>query len=214
MKVGSNYFVNWQQRRLGRWRPSVAARRIGARAIAIERFMSQNGVSGPEAVQLLSASSDVDVSLLRRLRPHGLPRVFNGGLIIEEVRGRRTIDISCHAGDEDNLCRRVEWALAWVVSGLAAFERRLLIMRFGQRLTTRAIAKADAVRPRHMYDLFAKLLRKLRQQLEDAGVTADDVQTILDGPGLDVHLVDAAGEERQRGRSTEAVVGAAGDSTT
>jgi len=99
---------------------------------------------------------------------------------------------------EDRADRRVELtqrkvssstlaeALCGVLAQLSADERKLLELRFADGWTVSRIAATSGHDPRLLYRWFARLLRRLRQQLEAGGWKWQEVQSCLGGGEIEV----------------------------
>lgn len=192
-RVMSNLFINWQQKRLGRWRPSKAARRAGRLGVTLERLISRDGLAEHEAVQVLDVINGgvppIDArALIRHLQPHGPPRVINAGLMFGCLGLATAETVTARAWEDNDIRQRVGRALSEVILHLPPCDRRLLFMRFVDGFAVRAIATKCGVDARTMYALFSRLLSELRTRLLQAGVSRGDARSALAGSGLDLDL--------------------------
>lgn len=170
--------------RTGRWRPSAAARRLGAVAVQLETLLSRDGRSLDEAVEILKLNHRVEASrkdLVQMasqltLRP---PRRFTG----EEAVGQLAADVATDQRlvdrERSETLHRTETALARVLGNLGSDDRLILKMRFEDGFTVARIASTLGLEPRPLYSRIEKCLRRMRGFLEAEGLQRQDVARIL-----------------------------------
>lgn len=163
----------------GKWRPSTAAKRLGADAIALETMMSRDGFSTREAVETLfhrhngERSREELETLAAELPPRAPKRLgcadaasTSHPAIASDRLLRR--ELASTLGG----CRR---ALERSVESLTVEDRDILEMRFEKGFTVAKIASVLGVEPRPLYRRVGQLLARLRQDLERAGYQRDEV---------------------------------------
>jgi hypothetical protein len=188
----------------GRWRPSKAARRSGPVAELLERLTSRDGMSVAAAVETIKVRGEVPGTDLdavvatfttRRRRPRPTP--------IEDASDLRCEDPAPdEALDDDRVAqcaRMIRRKLEQFLESLADHDVSLLAEHFLKQRTVASIARRDGRNQTRLYRQMDSLYGRLRQLLVDAGVTREDIRSIVGsarGPLDDV--LKAAVERRSR----------------
>jgi RNA polymerase sigma factor (sigma-70 family) len=172
----------------GKWRPSAAAARLGELAIRLERAIHRDGLSIDEAVRTVQSAGAISPSE-RELRDlvRQLPR--RDPLRPERVDADA---LAAHAGgdhasthvDADERQRdgaRLTALLNAELEQLPVEDRVALQMEVVDGITIANISRSLGVPQRPLYDRLKTLRRKLRERLEVAGVSRDDVRDLLQG---------------------------------
>jgi RNA polymerase sigma factor (sigma-70 family) len=189
----------------GKWRPSAEARRLGPLALVLERLLAREHYSLGEACQILWSDHGVKESesylmdLAARLPPPRSPRRndFGGGaegrqgLVPGDPRHRsselRQLDFAAAAETTDERVVSRERAsrrqlaceaLVAALGDLPAEDR--LIAKLRASFSIVEIARRLGLDQKRLYKRMEKILKTLRQAMERAGVSAEDVAEILD----------------------------------
>jgi RNA polymerase sigma factor (sigma-70 family) len=165
---------DWQNQTFGKWRPSLAARRGGTVAVALDRLINRDGYTVEEAIEhLRSQRRPVDPQEVRRLAATLPPRRVRG-LVASELSERAQVvafdDPLETAQEVHERCRR-QAALTRVLRDLDGADRELLWLRFYGRLTVQAVAAQTQSDPRLLYRRFERILRVLRHRMLEQGVS-------------------------------------------
>ena len=182
VRVAHRLVLDERAARLGRWRPSLQASRMGADAVAWATMVERDGVSPAEAMSRLNVGAGADLARLgaavgarRRPKRTFVPldecppsQLAAGGL--EPVQ--RLV--------QREACQKVRRGLAVAMRQLTDDERRWLRLRFCDGLRISEIAKRDRRRPMAFYREYSRLLANLRARLSAAGVDAEQVAVALD----------------------------------
>jgi RNA polymerase sigma factor for flagellar operon FliA len=179
--------------KLGKWRPSASARRLGPVAMLLERLLVRDGITFDEAVGTLQTNHGVtctrtelyEMLLQLPARGGGLPCAAG-----EAVASRR---IPGDYLDDERAMQRVEAALARAIARLAADDRRILHMRFEEALTAAEIARSLGVERKPVYRRLQRIIRLLRADLLDQGIDQMVISRIIGHPALSLHrlLIDS-----------------------
>ncbi len=175
--------------RWGKWRPSAAARRMGAVAIDLERLIAHDGLTFDEAVGTLQTNHGITESreqlhaLMLKL-PVRPQRKLAGeeGLALAASRPA-TIDIAVDEG-EDALVARIESALSTGVAALSQQNQLILRLVFEENVSVAQIARVFSEEPKQLYRRLERILGGLRKQLEREGIEQPDVDRIMGHPAF------------------------------
>lgn len=182
-------FQEWRVELWGKWRPSAKARALGEKAVTLERLLSRDGLSFPEAVRALTQA-----------RPQSFTVEECEAIYIRlPVRNSRPVLVSDEAlpgglpradSAEERVCAAErEIALRSAVAGLdraigdcSPEDRLLLQLRFWNGRTVPDIARIMNREPKKLHARLERLLAALRRALEDAGIDPEVVGELMDGP--------------------------------
>jgi RNA polymerase sigma factor for flagellar operon FliA len=166
-------YKDWQNHRLGKWRPSAAAIRIGSDAVELERLMFRDGFTEDQAVETLRhCPRAAPVETLRRIADQLPPR----------PRRRRVseavLDVLPAPASEDpierreraQVERRIAGALRTALAQLTDDDRRAVVARFRGHGALSAHAVAIGVDVKRLYRRCDRALKTLRWLLREAGV--------------------------------------------
>jgi RNA polymerase sigma factor (sigma-70 family) len=147
----------------GRWRPSAAARRLGAAAVQLETLVFRDGVPFDEACQrLMRGDAGLTPAHLRDLMDR-LPPRYKRRFVDE-----RSLDgMASPASPPDaNLtladARRRSRVLAASLASLDPEDRQLVTLRFVNDLTVAEIARRSGTDQAALYRRLERVLRHLR----------------------------------------------------
>jgi RNA polymerase sigma factor (sigma-70 family) len=184
----------------GKWRPSAEAKRLGDKAITLERMLTRDGLSFPECVAALTSGASpaytrAELEAFHLRLPPRQPRpvlvsddaaqsVASGATPEEELNGRVRSDAA----------RAAACALDGIIAGLDAEDQLILRMRFWSCRKVADIARGTGIDQKKLYKRLEKLLATLRSALERSGVDREAVLDILAHGGHDVAL-DSWNEE-------------------
>ena len=180
-------FRDYRVSRWGRWRPSAAARRAGDVAVRLETLVHRDGYRVDQAGEMLRAAGHTDlpdrelVRLLATLPPRTAPRpVEVGEAPLEVLPSSAAADARVEEEDADRERSAAEVALRGALEGLPAEDRVIVRMRVWDGLSVADISRALNVPQKPLYRRLEKIFGRLREQMEGAGVTRDDVRRMLD----------------------------------
>ncbi|HEV7239142.1 MAG TPA: sigma-70 family RNA polymerase sigma factor [Thermoanaerobaculia bacterium] len=194
-------FHQWRVEMWGKWRPSAEAKRLGDKAITLERLMTRDGYTFAEAVKVLTtrAGDDFTVPELEAIYVRLPLRTPRPMLVSDEM----TPDIAATDGDADDRveCRDRERAARCCATtldaALARFDaedRLILQLRFWDNRKVPDIARIVGIDQKKIYKRLEKLFGVLRQALEAANICRAEVDKILDRRDQEIHL-DLLSEE-------------------
>lgn len=181
-------FYQQRVKEWGKWRPSAEAKRLGQKAITLERLLTRDGFSFAEACQFLTTGADPDYTTLEleaiyyRLPPRQ-PRPV---LVAEEASADAVPDGS-QADDDilgherERIARITAAVLDDQLTKLDGEDQLILRMRFWQAKKAPEIAVALHIEQKKVYKRIDKLLARLRRELERAGIRRADIDELLCG---------------------------------
>jgi len=177
--VVTRLLLDHQNREYGRWRPSAAAQKLGARGVELERLITRDGYTPTQAVEHLAVTSDGTARDALWQFVAALPPRNRRRMVSEEALESKGVsfDDPVEATDRRRTRARLGTALAAAVKQLSAADRELLTLRFNDRQRISALAKRMKTDPQTMYRRFARILRTLRKNLAHTGI---DEAAVLD----------------------------------
>ncbi|HEX2122567.1 MAG TPA: sigma-70 family RNA polymerase sigma factor [Thermoanaerobaculia bacterium] len=168
----------------GKWRPSAEAKRLGEKAITLERLMSRDGHTFHEAVQILTTPADspytaAELEAIYVRLPPRMPRPVV--VAHDDVPDAIAVEAEDRMESRERECvtRNVVAYVDRFIESLDAEDRLILRLRFWHGLKVCDIAERCHLEPRKLYKHFGALLLRMRRSLEQAGFTETDISTIL-----------------------------------
>jgi RNA polymerase sigma factor (sigma-70 family) len=176
----------------GKWRPSAAARRRGPEAVllerlcirdglpvdeAVERMRTEQGVSLPKAeLERMSAASPCRRTERRWVKEEELLRIPVDGQVENRIEG----------GERALTENQLRALLAPLLQSLPTEERLLLKLHYWEGLSMAAISPLLGRPQRKLYSVRDKCLKKLRRNLEESGLSLDQVRGLIGYSQLDL----------------------------
>ena len=192
--VINRLYIDYQNQRFGKWRPSAQARRLGPVALRLECLLYRDGLTFEEARAVLQNDSGVaqsaealyDLSLglpVRNLRrvPQGddrEPEASSGLSAIEQAERRALAD-------------KTFAALRRALRRLAARDRIVLRLHVESGLSVADVARALGEEQKALYRKRDALYKQLRLDLETEGIGGGDAHELLSTLDWDSALTDA-----------------------
>jgi RNA polymerase sigma factor (sigma-70 family) len=176
----------------GKWRPTAAARRQGREAVLLEQLCGRDGLPFDEAVERMRAEHGVTLSRaeLERMAASLTPRTERRRVGEEELL-RIPVDGQVESRIEDGERSRTEEQLRVLLipllQALSAEDRLLLKLHFWDGLSMATISPLLGRPQRELYSVRDKCLKKIRRNLEAAGLSPERVRTLLGCSHLDLN---------------------------
>jgi RNA polymerase sigma factor (sigma-70 family) len=175
----------------GKWRPSAAARRQGPEAALLERLCVRDGLPVDEAIERMRTEHGVSLpqaeieqmaaSLRWRMQRR---RVGDEELLRIPVDGE--VEKRIEDGERTSLENQLQELLAPLLQSLPAEDSRLLKLHYWDGLSMAAISRVLGRPQRELYSVRDKCLKKLRRNLEEAGMSPDQVRRLMGCSHLDL----------------------------
>jgi len=201
--VVQRLYFDYRNRQWGKWRPSVAAERMGPIAIRLETLLVRDRMAFDEACEHIISNERQpatrrDLEEIAFRLPRRTRRVQVGADELTLMPAAEEID-EVPASERERTVRKVTAALSAAVRALAPRDRLILRMRFQDGLTIAGIALALHCEARPLYREMPRLLDHLRSALEAAGVDAATAKEIVSRQDLDVGLALSSETEKRTG---------------
>jgi RNA polymerase sigma factor (sigma-70 family) len=188
-------FHQWRVEQWGKWRPSAEAKRLGEKAITLERLITRDGFTFQEAVRTLTTRAGAvytvaELEMLYVRLPLRNPRPV---LVSEEVSPDAVAvngdaDERIETSDRERTARTAAAAIEGELASLDAEDRLILQMRFTHNRKVPDIARVLQIDQKKIYKRLDKLFAILRRALEKAGVRKADVDQLLDRGDHEIRL--------------------------
>jgi RNA polymerase sigma factor (sigma-70 family) len=182
--IARNIALDARDKSLGKWRPTVAAKRRGVTAVQLERMVVRDNLPLDVAVDRLLETDKT----LTRTELHALARVMKprvrrrhvGPEPLDRCHSAEPSPYDCLAGRQTaRRSVRVTAALSRALAQLSLTDRHLLVLRFGQQCTVAQIADLLSWPLKALYRRYDALLRTLRHSLHLAGVDRGAVKEVI-----------------------------------
>lgn len=208
-------FHQWRVEQWGKWRPSAQARALGEKAIALERLLSRDGFSFPEAVRVLTQGhSQYSVGELEAIYirlPLRKPRtvLLSDENVLAELPSEDSAEERVRAGEREIALRSATAGLDRALGDFSPEDRLILQLRFWNAMRVPEIARIMGLEPKKVYKRLDRLFMALRRALEDAGIDQAAVGELMDRSAFDLSLEPR--RERTSTPSGRKPVGSNGD---
>ncbi|MCP3963914.1 MAG: sigma-70 family RNA polymerase sigma factor [bacterium] len=189
-----NLFRDFRNHKLGKFRSSAKARKLGPAAVALERLLVRDEHELEAAIRILVSSGDFEESAeeLRELAARLPPRTrrrFVGEEVLEHqppASPGSPAEERVEESERADVSERVEEILNLALRELPARDLLILKMRFKDDCSYTEIASALRLDRRALYTSKDRSFKKLHAVMEDAGLTWDEVRGILGWQGREI----------------------------
>jgi RNA polymerase sigma factor (sigma-70 family) len=197
-------YLDYRASGWGKWRPSAEAVREGPLAVLLEQLLWRDGYSFDQACQMIRTghSDPATPEELERIAgalPARPRRRFESEMVLAE---RATTELSpfeaALAEERRRLANRVSTALKRLTSDADHQDRLILALRFEDGRTVADIAALLGLEPKPLYRRFERLLGRLRDGLQQEGISPADILRLFDDPAVSI---DWLGPERKSASS-------------
>jgi RNA polymerase sigma factor (sigma-70 family) len=180
------YASAYSRERLGRWRPSAEATRRGPPAPRLEMLVHRDGYTLSQAGEELRTSgettfSDIELARLLRELPERVPLrpvQVPSEPVLEAAQASSRADARVAAAESDAWRGELIAALHRTMERLTP-EDRAIVRLYGEGFTAADIARALHIEQKPLYRRIPRLRDALRGYLEEDGVSADRVRSLL-----------------------------------
>jgi RNA polymerase sigma factor (sigma-70 family) len=188
-------FTQWRVEQWGKWRPSAEARRLGDKAVTLERLLSRDGYTLAEAVRVLTTPGsspytigELEAIYLRLPSRNPRPVVVSDDIVPDVVAVEPDAYDRMEAGDRAHTLRQAFRKIDDFIKTMDVEDRLILQMRFWDARRVPDIAQALHLDQKKLYKRLDRLFLLLRRELESAGVSQSDVAGLLIGGDEEIHL--------------------------
>lgn len=188
-------FHQWRVEQWGKWRPSAQARRLGEKAITLERLLSRDGFSFSEAVTVLTqrhpqylSVEELEAIYVRLPLRKPRPVLLSDENVLAQLPSEDSAEERVRTGEREIAARSAVARLDRAIGDCSQEDRLILQLRFWNGSTVPEIARVLSLEPKNVYKRLDRLFTALRRALEDAGIGHATVGELMDGPALDLSL--------------------------
>jgi RNA polymerase sigma factor (sigma-70 family) len=191
--VAQNLVRDRRNKDWGKWRPSVAARRHGPEAMALEKLIRRDGLSFDDAVASLRRAGRLGASDgLREIAanfPHRRSRRVISVKALDDIPAPDSpATATSYSFEQVRQQSRVKRALRLSLQELTRDDRTLIARRYGHAMTVTQISAVFGGDPKLMYRQLARILSTLRKRLLALGVDTSIVKALLENREADLEL--------------------------
>lgn len=190
----------------GKWRPSAEAKRLGDKAITLERLVTRDGFTFDEAVKILTTPSgsqytieELEAIYIRLPERGPRPVEISGEVAPDAAAVDADAEERVERKDRERSARKAARAIDGLLESMNAEDRLILQMRFWDALKVPDIARRLHVEQKKVYKRLDRLFGAMRTALESAGVGKAEVGTLLSRGDQDIRfgVLPTAGEIRR-----------------
>jgi RNA polymerase sigma factor (sigma-70 family) len=196
--VITRLFHQYRIEQWGKWRPSAEAKRLGDKAIVLERLVSRDGFTFSEAVQVLTtpgsstySAAELESIYLRLPQRGPRPVLVSGEVSPDAASVDADAEDRAATSDRARCAQKAMQALDCFIATMPAEDRLILQLRFWEAQKVPDIARRLHLDQKKVYKRLDRLFGAMRTALARAGVDKAQVQMLLSGGDQDI-LLDAS----------------------
>lgn len=163
----------------GRWRPSAESKRAGEAAVLLETLVIRERKTLAEALPLVQKIDPAMTAESAAALLAGLPKRAQRARLVtldddvpEQEVDAAEVEERALARERASAAAKTNAVVREGMAALAAEDRVLLQLRFGNGMRVAAIARAWQCDQQSLYRRIESIVRRLRRQLIDAGIDA------------------------------------------
>jgi RNA polymerase sigma factor (sigma-70 family) len=185
--VIGHLFHEYRVKQWGKWRPSAEAKRIGDKAVTLERMVTRDGFTFDEAVKVLTTPAGSQYTprelekIYRRL-PTRPPRpvMVSGDVNPDVIATAADAYDRVQSSDREQLARKAITEMDLGITAMESEDRLILQMRYLGGLKVPDIARRIQRDQKWVYKRLDVLCAQLRRRLEAAALDRNLVNDLLD----------------------------------
>ncbi len=184
MVVVNRSFLDFQNHRWGKWRPSARARQLGPIAVRLDILWNRDRLSLEEAIETLRTNREMkqspeELEDIAVQLPRHPPRRFEGEDSLENVGSPGGAEQRVTDSEMAATVQRIELGLEAALQDFSGEDRLLLELHYWSGFTWAQIARKMRLDQRRLYSLTYAWKGRFRASLEAAGITAEQVTSIV-----------------------------------
>lgn len=194
----------------GKWRPSAAAKRLGDKAVTVERMLTRDLLTLHEVIEILTtgkapAFTREEIEKISALLPPRSPRpVMVAEQVLPDHPANDHSDDDVMEEERGRIAREIVQILDEQFRTIDAEDRIILKLRFWHGRTVPEIAAMLGADQKKLYKRIDRLTADLKKELDRRGVNADDALDLLMHGHSDLNLdLDPDPENSSPGPSHE-----------
>jgi RNA polymerase sigma factor for flagellar operon FliA len=178
-------FTQWRVEQWGKWRPSAEAKRLGDKAVTLERLLSREGFTLAEAVRMLTTGdmpytiSELEAIYMRLPSRTPRPIVVADDTVPDVMAVEADAYERLEASDRTRTLQQALRKMDDLIQKMDAEDRLILQMRFWDGRRVPDIARALHLDQKKLYKRLDRLFLLLRRELESAGVAKSDLASLM-----------------------------------
>jgi len=186
--------LDFRNHTLGKWRPSAEAKRLGAKAVALETLLHRDRRPMDEALQTMrSAGNDTSDAELheiaarlprRPIRPRDVPIEE----LMNEPASEADAELRAMDADRDRLADCVAEVVRKTIERLPKEDRAILRMHFIAGMTVARIGRSLGVEQKPLYPRLLRVLATIHRALDEASITQEDIEDLIGRTDIDFGL--------------------------
>jgi RNA polymerase sigma factor for flagellar operon FliA len=181
--VINRLYIDYQNKRFGKWRPSAEARRLGPVALRLESLLCRDGLTLDEARGVLQTNFGVAESRealhdLSLKLPQRADRRPGSGAHHEPPPTAGAVS-SVEKAERETLAQRTFFALRRALRRLPARDRLVLRLHVEEDFSMADVAKSLGEEQKALYRRRDGLFKQLRRDLEGDGIACQQVHELL-----------------------------------
>lgn len=170
----------------GKWRPSAEAKRLGDKAITLERLITRDGYTFDEAVKVLTTPggsqytvSELEAIYLRLPERGPRPVMISGDVVPDVVAVEAEADERVSRKDREHSARKAAKSIDSATAMMGSEDRLMLQMRFCGAMKVPEIARRLQRDQKWVYKRLDALCAKMRKKLEADGLDQEQIGELL-----------------------------------
>jgi len=197
--VVQRLYFQWRVQMWGKWRPSAEAKRLGEKAITLERMLTRDGFTYGEALETLTTGTRAytrkEVEALYLRLPERQPRPVLVSSVTPELAPTVDPDRELFTAERRKTARAAAAAIDEAVEIMDPESQLVIKMRFWHNRKVPEIAKALHLDGKRLYKRIDRLLDTLRGALENAGIDRDTIADLLERPDHELSFFEGGKTE-------------------
>jgi RNA polymerase sigma factor (sigma-70 family) len=178
-------FFQYRVQLWGKWRPSAEAKRLGEKAITLERMLTRDDYTLAEAIAILTTGREpqytrAEIEALYVRLPVRQPRpMFVADNAVPDIASPIAADDGVMQQHRECTARAVSRAIDDAIESMDSQDKVILQMRFWRSAKVPEIAAALHIDQKKLYKRIDHLIGGLRVAMEGAGIARDDIGDLL-----------------------------------
>lgn len=203
--VITHLFHQYRVEMWGKWRPSAEAKRLGDKAITLERLITRDGFTLDEAVKVLTTPggsqytiAELEAIYLRLPSRSPRPMVVSGDIAPDAISVDPDAYDQVELAERAGSARMAATTIDGVLQSMEPQDRLLLQMRFWHALKVPDIARRLHLDQKKLYKRLDRLFGTMRSALEGVGLGKEELGRLLSRGDQEIHfdLLQKNGEVR------------------
>lgn len=202
-------FYQYRVQSWGKWRPSAEARRLGDKAIVLEKMLTRDGYSIEDAARELTGGNDPLFTrqeieaIVVRLPPRQPRPLLVSDAAAPEVPAPCAADDGVMSDERECRARAVAAAIDGAIESCDPEDRLILQLRFWHARKVPEIAAALHEDAKKLYKRIDRLIVRLRTALTEAGIPREAIADLLEHGDHNLTIASAAGWEKPPSRPSD-----------